>query len=217
MSPQARALELLISGKSAPQVAAVVGVDARTIRRWKLEPDFARELAEIRKTVYDDVLLRTMALIDQLHDACFENLFWLREVSLNGVKITDRLRCMAALNSHGFRWARYIMERREKQNEKLLAQTAKPLAKKADINGRTSAPGATGAPTAVPSVHPCPVDSPTQKADVNGHAIPPTDPELLALKAHRAYRTRIAAAKAPSGRSEKRTFAGRQIPIAGRV
>ena len=155
MSPQDRALDLLVSGKSAVQVAAAVGVDTRTLRRWTNESDFARELNEIRQTVHEDIVRRTMAFVDQLHDACFENLFWLREASLNAVSMSDRLRCMAAINSNGFRWAKYILDRRDKQNEALLAQTAKPLAKKADKNGRTSVVGATDAPTAVSSVHPC--------------------------------------------------------------
>src|SRR5471032_509752 len=133
MGPQDHALELLVSGKSHVQVAAAIGIDTRTLRRWKHEPDFARELNEIRQTVHEDIVRRTMALIDQLHDACFENLYWLREASLNAVSISDSLRCMAAINSNGFRWAKYILDRRDKQNEAVLAHPVKPLAKKADI------------------------------------------------------------------------------------
>ena len=172
MSHQDRALELLLTGKTTLEAATAVGVDPRTVRRWKKDPTFAQELSELRQEVHDEIMLRVAALIDKLQTAAFEQLEWLKAMANKLPALTDKLRCMNAISQLNFKWSKFIMDRQDRKEQKTLADLAK-LAQKADKNGRVTH-GATGAPTAVPSVHPCSDDNTTQKADENGHRPPET-------------------------------------------
>ena len=213
MSHQDRALELLLTGKTAVQVAALVGVDSRTIRRWKKDPAFAGELSELRQEIHDEIMLRVMALIEKLQTAAFEQLEWLKAMGNKLPALTDKLRCINAISQLNFKWSKFIMDRQDRNEQKTLAAFAKAT-QKADNNGHTSAVGATEQ-TAV-SFAPCCEAQPIPKADATGHAVvtqasslpvsgdsqagsPPyetpkadvngqsaTDPEVQKLAAHRA-------------------------------
>ena len=167
MSNQDRALELLLTGKTAAETARLVGVDERTVRRWKKTPGFAEELSELRQEIHDEIMLRVAALIEKLQTAAFAQLEWLKAMADKLPALTDKLRCINAISQLNFKWSKFIMEHQDRKEQKTLAAFAK-LAQKADKTGREQH-GATGAPTAPSSVHPCPDDSPTQKADGNGH------------------------------------------------
>ena len=201
MSHQDRALELLLTGKTTAETARLVGVDERTIRRWKKTPGFAEELSELRQEVHDEIMLRVAALIEKLQTAAFAQLEWLKAMADKLPALSDKLRCMNAISQLNFKWSKFIMDRQDRLTLKQFARAAQPP-QKADINGRAPgateqtavsfAPccenpaipkadanghvsrGATGAPTAPPSVHPCPADHPTQNADTNGHRPPET-------------------------------------------
>ena len=209
MSHQDRALELLLSGKTALETAALVGVDARTIRRWKKETSFAQELSDLREEIRDEIMLRVMALIEKLQSAAFAQLEWLKTMADKLPALTDKLRCLNAISQLNFKWSKFIMDRQDRLTVAQFARATQPAKKadtngqdlgakeqtavsfapcceakptqKADANGHDRAIGATDAPTAVPSVHPCPDDSPTQKADVNGHR--PATPSKTVKKA----------------------------------
>lgn len=67
---QKKALELLTCGKGLTfkQIAEEVGVDAKTLYRWRMEPEFAHFQEELKRL--DDA--RWMAAIDAARDAAVE-------------------------------------------------------------------------------------------------------------------------------------------------
>ena len=165
MSHQDQALELLLSGKTALETARLVGVDPRTIRRWKKDPAFAEELSDLRQEIHDEIMLRAMALVEKLQTAAFAQLEWLKAMADKFPTLTDKLRCMNAISQLNFKWSKFIMDRQDKKTIAQLARAAQP-AKKADINGH-----AVGAKeqTAV-SFAPCCEAQPIPNAGANGHA-----------------------------------------------
>ena len=167
MSHQDRALELLLTGKTTLEAAALVGVDPRTVRRWKKEPAFAEELSELRQEIHDEIMLRAMALVEKIQSAAFEQLEWLKLMANKAAALTDKLRCVNAITQLNFRWSKFIMDRQDKKTIAQFARTAQTsqAAKKADINGH----GMGAKEQTAVSFAPCCEASPNQKADVNGH------------------------------------------------
>ena len=192
------AIDMLARGLPVDYIAKKLNITDRTLRRWKVMPEFAEEL---RLTVeLHRFTLRVRH--DQIEGKC-------QTLSDEGLeKIAHVMRthpdpriCLRAANTlltHCTRMSARsaALEKADKngrddravQNEKELQnrtsepesekqpEPAQPVTPVASMSapGHPNGPGATGAPTApIPkdgSVHPCPDDHPTQKADVNGHA-----------------------------------------------
>ena len=170
MSHHDHALELLLTGKTAIETARLVGVDVRTVRRWKKDPAFAEELSDLRQEIHDEIILRAMALVEKIQTAAFEQLAWLQAMANKLRTLSDKLRCMNAISQLNFKWSKFIMDRQDRKSIAQFARTAQP-AKKADANGQGL--GATEQ-TAVSFAPCCEAPKPEQpqpapKADINGH------------------------------------------------
>src|SRR5471030_777482 len=145
MSHQDRALELLLTGKTTAETARLVGVDERTIRRWKKTPAFAEELSELRQEIHDEIMLRVMALVEKLQSAAFAQLEWLKTMADKLPTLTDKLRCMNAISQLNFKWSKFIMDHQDRLTVAQFARAAQP-ARKADTNGHDAGAKELGVP-----------------------------------------------------------------------
>ena len=57
-----RAIQLLLSGTSVTQTAKEVGVDDRTLRRWRVNPHFQAEFNRQRSQMYESAQLRLLSM-----------------------------------------------------------------------------------------------------------------------------------------------------------
>ena len=136
---QEKAIELLASGLTVKKVAAAIGVDERTIRRWKQEPEFALELLDALHETIDDSSRRVQPTISRAQtatNAVFDRLTELTQS--DDFKIADRA-CRTLLN-YGFKWAtlplkiqadKDKLEQKELDRAARLQKSAKPVA---DVN-----------------------------------------------------------------------------------
>ena len=122
-----KTIELLAHGVSVKKIAAEIGVDERTIRRWKQEPEFALELLEALHDSIDDTSRRvqpTIACAQNATNAVFERLTELAHDP--DFKIADRA-CRTLL-SYGFKWATLplqIQKEKDKLAQKELDRAAR--------------------------------------------------------------------------------------------
>ena len=210
------AIDMLARGLPAEHVAKKLNVSDRTVRRWKLIPEFAEELRLAMETYrstlearYDRIVGKCQVLTDEA----------LEKIALVMRNSLDARICLGAANmllNHCTRMAKRQSDMAnlanaadlEKADKNGRASAAVPLettpqkrtspatapqqpeaaepvtpVQPMSATGHTGRVGATDAPTAVPSVHPCPDGKPTQKADVNGHR--PETPSKSSAKADR--------------------------------
>lgn len=57
-----RCLELLLSGRTATEIAAELGIDRRTIYRWRQDPEFAEAVQERQDEVRDTIHAALVAM-----------------------------------------------------------------------------------------------------------------------------------------------------------
>ena len=73
LSPdQERAVTLLAVGNKPSAVAATLGVDDRTIRRWRALPEFQAELQEAQSAIREAGKVRLLGLFDDALDTVQE-------------------------------------------------------------------------------------------------------------------------------------------------
>lgn len=69
---RARAMDLLLTGRSTAEVAAELGVNRRTVNRWREDPEFDEEFQgrqdEIRDALHARLVGHTLELVDVLVD-----------------------------------------------------------------------------------------------------------------------------------------------------
>ena len=63
-----RAIQLLLSGTSVTQTAKEVGVDDRTLRRWRVNPHFQAEFNRQRFQMYESAQLRLQGMTQKAID-----------------------------------------------------------------------------------------------------------------------------------------------------
>ncbi|MFJ3093600.1 hypothetical protein [Streptomyces hydrogenans] len=73
LSPKELAVPLLARGMSTDAVGTTVGVNGRTVRRWREDPTFERQVQDVRQTVLDETVAALTAAVrkavDTLTDA----------------------------------------------------------------------------------------------------------------------------------------------------
>ncbi len=68
------AIELMLAGKSFIATASAIGIDPRTLHRWRQDENFTKELERRRRELYDDAADRLRALIHPSLDVIEQHL-----------------------------------------------------------------------------------------------------------------------------------------------
>jgi hypothetical protein len=71
---QRLAVELLVSGRTFASIAQQLGVDVRTIYRWRQEPAFKRTLAALRKQDWGEIAQRLHGMVQPALDVVEQHL-----------------------------------------------------------------------------------------------------------------------------------------------
>lgn len=102
---KARALELCLAGTSTRAIAKELGVDVRTVTRWRTNPEFDEELKErqtdLSDAVYHVLVARSLDIINGLADlAMGTDVVLTHELNADGTqKMPPRVPAMARVNA----------------------------------------------------------------------------------------------------------------------
>jgi hypothetical protein len=110
---QTQGLALLVTGKKSVDIATALKISDRTLRRWKLEPEFAKELADEIECAQGIAALQTAEAEKVKSETSHESMKFLRSVMNN--KDNDamvRLRSAAMLQNISLQSARMVEARR---------------------------------------------------------------------------------------------------------